>query len=210
MRDDGIHGCNENDGFFAPSNPTPSRKVEKILPGPDLTLSAHGRCCCTPAHHPPRCVSCNLRLFAFHQMQEIGQVVVISLSLQRRIDINLHVNDQRQGHPAKSLPFSFPISIPVVLAVFAGSYPISSLSSSKLTNKMDDLDILSRLIYGSNMIESVGNSLNISNDLCKAVFAGQEVTAHIDEDDGEYYREHVDHLRANHHPARHTDAVQSR
>lgn len=76
---------------------------------------------------------------------------------------------------------------------------------------MHNADILGRLVYGSNMIESAGNSLNITTKLCKAVFAGQAVTAHLNkEDDEAYYQEHVNHLRASRRPTHHADVIQSR
>jgi fido (protein-threonine AMPylation protein) len=76
---------------------------------------------------------------------------------------------------------------------------------------MDNPKTLGRLVYGSNMIESAGGSLDITTRLCKAVFAGQVVNAHIDErDDEEYYQGHVEHLRHNKRPTNHVEVIQSR
>jgi hypothetical protein len=73
---------------------------------------------------------------------------------------------------------------------------------------MDNLNTFARLVYGLNMLELAGSSLNITVRLCKAVLAGQAVSTYIDEEDDEkYYQEHVDHLRANYRPTHYTDVI---
>lgn len=42
------------------------------------------------------------------------------------------------------------------------------------------------VVYGSNMIEFAGSSLNITINLCRAIFRGQEISSDIDERDPEY------------------------
>jgi fido (protein-threonine AMPylation protein) len=83
-------------------------------------------------------------------------------------------------------------------------------SSAKSFEAWEDLErALARLVYGSNMIESAGNSLNITAKLCRAVFRGEEVNIDIDERDAEY-KGHLEHLLAANRPTGHEHAIRSR
>jgi fido (protein-threonine AMPylation protein) len=83
-------------------------------------------------------------------------------------------------------------------------------SSAKSFEAWEDLErALARLVYGSNMIESAGNSLSITAKLCQAVFRGEEVNIGIDERDADY-KEHLEHLLAANRLADHEHAIRSR
>jgi fido (protein-threonine AMPylation protein) len=73
------------------------------------------------------------------------------------------------------------------------------------------LDPFLRLVYGSNMIESAGNSFDITRKLCAPVFQGQGFLVSADIDKGAVdYAEHVRHLRSTNRPTGHSEVVQSR
>lgn len=68
-----------------------------------------------------------------------------------------------------------------------------------------------RAIYGSNMIESAGSSLKITDNLCRAVFRGKEVSAEVA--DAEGHPEYETHVKALLDANRKTDkstVIQSR
>ncbi|KAK4098556.1 Fic-domain-containing protein [Parathielavia hyrcaniae] len=71
------------------------------------------------------------------------------------------------------------------------------------------MDCIARLIYGSNMIESAGTSLDITKQLCAAVLQSDTVAAEISETDPKY-EDHVKHLRANNRVSNRAEVVQSR
>jgi Fic family protein len=51
------------------------------------------------------------------------------------------------------------------------------------------------LVYGSNMIESVGSTWNITSRLCRGIFRGNEVSANTNKYDAPLdYQDHINHL----------------
>ncbi|KAH8906897.1 Fic-domain-containing protein [Coniochaeta sp. PMI_546] len=69
--------------------------------------------------------------------------------------------------------------------------------SSEQEATADDyiLDVLSRMVFGSNYIEQAGCGLHITLQLCRAVFKGEPVPDTIDESDPEYAELENDLLR---------------
>ncbi|KAG7289202.1 hypothetical protein NEMBOFW57_005565 [Staphylotrichum longicolle] len=95
----------------------------------------------------------------------------------------------------------------IITKVRAGS---QRSSSEKSIEAWEDLEeSLVRLVYGSNMIESVGNTLGITIKLCQAVFRGQEVSINIEDRDPDY-KAHLEHLLAANRPANRQYAIRSR
>ncbi|KAF5629492.1 hypothetical protein F52700_7816 [Fusarium sp. NRRL 52700] len=72
------------------------------------------------------------------------------------------------------------------------------------------IDKLSRMVYGSNMIENVGGDLDITLKLCKDVFrgGGKERPEEISEDDPDYEQLEL-YLYNKGLPCRHADILQS-
>lgn len=111
-------------------------------------------------------------------------------------------------------------------SAFRGSFLLPAtvaLSSANRKNKEETkhpvnltmlkyaVEPFTRLVYGSNMIESAGNSLDITRNLCTPVFQGQSFLVNADIDEAaEDYAEHVHHLRSNNRPSGHSEVVQSR
>ena len=65
------------------------------------------------------------------------------------------------------------------------------------------------LVYGSNKIESAGNSLGITVKLCRDVFRGKSVVVDIEEGSAEY-KEHVDHLKQTQRASDKSSVIRSR
>ncbi|KAJ3524595.1 hypothetical protein NM208_g11999 [Fusarium decemcellulare] len=69
-------------------------------------------------------------------------------------------------------------------------------------------DRLSRMIYGSNMIEQAGGGIDTTTRLCRAVFQGQDIPEAITESDPEY-EELTAHLLSEKLPSGHAAIIQS-
>ncbi|KAH6650447.1 fido domain-containing protein [Chaetomium tenue] len=95
----------------------------------------------------------------------------------------------------------------IIDKVRAGSQRSSSAQSVEAWEALEAA--LIRLVYGSNMIESAGNTLKITLKLCQAVFRGEGISTDIEERDPEY-QEQLEHLVAANRPAGRQHVIRSR
>ncbi|KAF5603102.1 hypothetical protein FPCIR_1600 [Fusarium pseudocircinatum] len=94
---------------------------------------------------------------------------------------------------------------------------VESLSSVTQLEPNNIMEVLSRMIYGSNMISKAGGSLSTTYRICYAVFQGQQIPEQIAENDFEYkeIREHMefrrmrDHMEFRQIPVTHESILQS-
>jgi len=75
---------------------------------------------------------------------------------------------------------------------------LQASSSPQQKAAFDDhiLESLTRMVFGSNLIEKTGTGFDITWDLCMKVFKGEQVPEEIDERDPEYHRIKAELFRA--------------
>jgi Fic family protein len=123
----------------------------------------------------------------------------------REPNFTIRLADQLREEAARQHFVEDPAKI--IHTVRAGSQRSSSAKSFEAWERLEDA--LVRLVYYSNLIESAGNNLIITVNLCKAVFRGEEAPINIEERDPEY-KAHLEHLLDQHRPTGHQHVVRSR
>jgi Fic family protein len=120
-------------------------------------------------------------------------------------DFTIHLADHLKEEAAKMELIEDPVAIITELRNQS-----QRRDETSFIEVCDDLEkAMITLVYGSNLIESAGTSLNITIKLCQAVFRGQNIDPSIEERDPEY-QEHLDTLAKTHRIANKLGIIRSR
>ncbi|PNP80061.1 hypothetical protein FNYG_06771 [Fusarium nygamai] len=112
-----------------------------------------------------------------------------------------------ESQPSSAQPSSAQPSPATTSAMVSPHSFVASLSSMTQLDPNNIMEVLSRMIYGSNMISKAGGSLPTTYRICYAVFQGQQIPEEIAENDFEY-KEIREHMEFRQIPVSHESILQ--